>query len=58
MPRRTCPPLPWRALALALLLGAAPGRAADAADPDWPCIQRRVPHLSLGQVWQIGRAHV
>ena len=51
MPRRTCPPLPWLALALALLFGAAPGRAADAADPDWPCIQRRVPHLSLGQVW-------
>ena len=25
--------------------------AAKAADPDWPCIQRLVPHLSLGQVW-------
>ena len=49
MPRRISALL--LSLPLALLLGAGPGRAADAADPDWPCIQRRVPHLSLGQVW-------
>ena len=39
------------ALGLGLVFGAAPGRAAEGTDPDWPCIQRRVPHLSLGQVW-------
>ena len=32
-----------------LFAGAAP--AAQSADPDWPCIQRKVPSLSLGQVW-------
>lgn len=25
--------------------------AASGADPDWPCIQRKVPELSLGQIW-------
>ncbi|APG89434.1 hypothetical protein SAMCFNEI73_Ch0098 [Sinorhizobium americanum] len=25
--------------------------AAQGGDPDWPCIQRKVPELSLGQVW-------
>ena len=25
--------------------------AASNADPDWPCQQRKVPQLSLGQVW-------
>ncbi|OHV78661.1 hypothetical protein LCM4579_25845 [Ensifer sp. LCM 4579] len=25
--------------------------AAQGDDPDWPCIQRKVPTLSLGQVW-------
>lgn len=34
------------ALALLALTGAA-----HAADPDWPCNQPLVPHLSLGQVW-------
>lgn len=31
----------------------APGANARAAtvDPDWPCVQRKVPQLSLGQVW-------
>ncbi|WP_011908947.1 hypothetical protein ACN9JG_09220 [Cereibacter azotoformans] len=32
-----------------LLCGTA--AAADFSDPDWPCIQRKQPHLSLGQVW-------
>ena len=25
--------------------------AAANSDPDWPCIQRKVPELSLGQIW-------
>jgi len=31
----------------------APGLAhgADFSDPDWPCVQRKVPHLSVGQMW-------
>ena len=37
-------------VAAALMLGSA-AQAAGPVDPDWPCIQRRVPHLSLGQVW-------
>lgn len=39
-----------RALALALVV-AAPAWAAGPPDPDWPCVQRRQPHLSLAQVW-------
>lgn len=41
-------------LALAFLasMAAVPaGYAAQGADPDWPCIQRKVPELSLGQIW-------
>lgn len=37
-----------------LFLGiTAPNMALAAAsnDPDWPCIQRKVPELSVGQVW-------
>ncbi|MGH6858634.1 MAG: hypothetical protein ACRECY_00175, partial [Phyllobacterium sp.] len=32
---------------------ALPGAAFAAAntDPSWPCIQRKVPELSIGQVW-------
>lgn len=33
------------------LLAAGPAFAASGTDPDWPCIQRKQPHLSLGQVW-------
>ena len=36
-------------LGMALLAGAA--QAQDHADPDWPCVQRKQPHLSLGQMW-------
>jgi len=36
-------------LVLALMTG--PAFAASGSDPDWPCIQRQQPHLSLGQVW-------
>jgi hypothetical protein len=43
-----------RRLALALFfapsLAGAPGLAAE-KDPDWPCIQRKVPTISAGQVW-------
>ncbi|MFC7704147.1 hypothetical protein ACFQXB_08075 [Plastorhodobacter daqingensis] len=38
-------------LGLAVLSGLAPARAATFDDPEWPCIQRKIPHLSLGQVW-------
>lgn len=36
-------------LAFALLAGPALGAAGT--DPDWPCVQRKQPHLSMGQVW-------
>jgi hypothetical protein len=38
---------------LAVVAMLAPGVNAKAAstDPDWPCIQRKVPQLSLGQIW-------
>src|SRR5262245_52771199 len=35
----------------ALLATAGAVLAASNKDPDWPCIQRKVPELSLGQVW-------
>jgi hypothetical protein len=28
-----------------------PAHAAQGDDPDWPCIQRKVPELSIGQIW-------
>lgn len=45
--RRTC-----GVLALLSLL-AVPGTslAAGSEDPDWPCVQRRVPEVSAGMVW-------
>lgn len=36
-------------LVLALLVPA--GALAANVDPDWPCVQRKVPSLSIGQVW-------
>lgn len=39
-----------RSLLLAALL-PLPALAAGEVNPDWPCIQRRQPQLSLGQVW-------
>lgn len=34
------------------IAATGPARAADqSADPDWPCIQRKVPSLSVGQMW-------
>lgn len=42
-----------KAMHLGFLLVLFPGlvTAADFSDPDWPCIQRKQPHLSMGQVW-------
>ncbi|MDQ6435405.1 hypothetical protein RB623_15205 [Mesorhizobium sp. LHD-90] len=42
-----------RAVAAALLTGclATPSHAAQNQDPDWPCIQRKVPELSPAQIW-------
>lgn len=37
--------------AFSLGLLASPAHAAGGTDPDWPCIQRKVPHLSIGQMW-------
>lgn len=48
MDRRRLAPA-W--LMAALLAGALPADAAINTDPDWPCIQRKVPQLSLGQIW-------
>lgn len=39
-----------RHLLILALLAAAPAQAATPT-PDWPCVQPRQPHLSLGQVW-------
>ncbi|MCF3974320.1 hypothetical protein [Paracoccus salsus] len=38
-------------LALILALASGPALAAQGTDPTWPCIQRKQPHLSLGQMW-------
>jgi hypothetical protein len=37
--------------ALLALATAGPTFAAANVDPDWPCMQRKVPELSLAQVW-------
>lgn len=40
------------AIAAALVPAAAGmSHAAAGVDPDWPCIQRKQPNLSLGQIW-------
>lgn len=40
---------------MAVTLGAAavssPVFSAQGDDPDWPCVQRKVPELSIGQIW-------
>ena len=35
----------------ALCMGLLTGHAGAQEDPDWPCIQRKVPHLSVAQLW-------
>lgn len=45
-----------RRLAAALLLvlaGPTGARADAAADPDWPCVQRKVATLSAAQMWPV-----
>lgn len=41
------------AMAMIATLGAGigPEAAAEGTDPSWPCIQRKQPHLSIGQMW-------
>ena len=39
----------WAPLLLATTVVAA--SAAEPADPEWPCIQRKVPELTVGQMW-------
>ena len=34
-----------------LLAASGTALAASNKDPDWPCIQRKVPELSFGQIW-------
>ena len=36
---------------LLALVHVTPAHAAGGNDPDWPCVQRKVPELSVGQVW-------
>ncbi|TIO47440.1 MAG: hypothetical protein E5X80_31665 [Mesorhizobium sp.] len=40
-----------RSLVAAAMLVPHAGAMAANTDPDWPCLQRKVPQLSLGQVW-------
>jgi hypothetical protein len=43
-----------RVLTLGLLIltvSCAPGLAADPRYPDWPCVQAKVPEISLAAVW-------
>ena len=53
----TARPLPSLLLAIALILTASftPNivKARDFSDPTWPCIQRKVPRLSIGVLWPI-----
>jgi hypothetical protein len=38
--------------AVALIsLFCPPVQGAQGDDPDWPCVQRKVPELSIGQIW-------
>lgn len=38
-------------LAFLATLATAPALAQPEVDPDWPCIQRKVPELTIGQMW-------
>ena len=46
-----CSPLTRIIPAAVAAIVSWPALAAQGGDPDWPCIQRKVPELSLGQVW-------
>ena len=39
------------AVAAVALIGAKSVSAASSDDPNWPCIQRKVPEISAGMVW-------
>lgn len=39
------------ALLLSLAVAAPAFADGPPVDPDWPCVQRRQPHLSIAQVW-------
>lgn len=44
----------WRlafATTIAVVVLNDPGRAADPRYPDWPCVQAKVPEVSLAAVW-------
>lgn len=36
---------------VAMVVGVAPAMAAQQNDPDWPCVQRKVPTLTVAQMW-------
>jgi hypothetical protein len=38
-------------LSLTLFAVGGPAAAADASDPDWPCVQPKVPELAAAQMW-------
>ncbi|RUW60228.1 hypothetical protein [Mesorhizobium sp. M7A.F.Ca.US.008.03.1.1] len=38
-------------LVLVAMLASMGSAGAANTDPDWPCMQRKVPQLSLGQIW-------
>ncbi|UCI28730.1 hypothetical protein [Mesorhizobium sp. B2-8-5] len=40
-----------RSLVVVAMLAPGANAGAATADPGWPCVQRKVPQLSLGQVW-------
>lgn len=40
-----------RSLVVVAMLAPSANAMAANTDPDWPCIQRKVPQLSLGQIW-------
>lgn len=50
---RTARPGPWSGglLAAGLLALSSPAAAGTSEDPDWPCVQRKVPEISAGMVW-------
>lgn len=39
------------ALGLCLALSVGSGLAQPRTDPDWPCVQRKVPSISAGAIW-------
>lgn len=48
---RTLAPLALVAALGSAIVSGAPAFAQQAVDPDWPCIQPKVPELTVGQMW-------